>query len=252
MASSVVTTLIFLWIFQRRGLLNYLLTQLQRYAPVMLAFLLAAAAVQLLQVMIEKIRGRDCRWLDEPLMLISLLAGAVSTVVLVISGLVQPLAIEAVDIVWLQTRSMVLGFIPRPLFAIMIQNTFTTIPTLMLLFLAGLQDVPRSLYEAAEMDGAGPLQRFRNITIPAIQPVLFLVVTLGLIGTLQMFDQVAIFGDAVPLESVITLAYFVYNRMFPGAQLPEVGLASAAAIFLALFTLLMVLVQRFFIKSEVE
>ena len=62
--------------------------------------------------------------------------------------------------------------------------------------------------------------------------------------------QVAIFGDAVPLQSVITLAYFVYNRMFPGGQLPEVGFASAAAMFLAVLTLIVVLVQRVFIPSE--
>lgn len=74
--------------------------------------------------------------------------------------------------------------------------------------------------------------------------------TLGLIGTLQMFDQVAIFGNTVPLELVITLAYFVYDRMFPGAQLPEVGFASAAAMFLAVLTLIVVLVQRVFIPSE--
>ena len=120
----------------------------------------------------------------------------------------------------------------------------------MLMFLAALQDVPKSHYEAASIDGATPVQQFFYITVPSVQPVTFLVVTLGLIGTLQMFDQVAIFGDAVPLRSVITLAYFVYNRMFPGAQAPEVGFAAAAAMFLALLTLVVVLIQRRFIRSE--
>lgn len=75
---------------------------------------------------------------------------------------------------------------------------------------------------------------------------------MSLIGTLQMFDQVAIFGNAVPLESVITLAYFTYDRMFPGAMLPEAGLASASALFLATFTLCIVLLQRLFLKSEAQ
>ena len=83
----------------------------------------------------------------------------------------------------------------------MIQNIFTTIPTFMLMFLAALQDVPVSYYEAASLDGATAAQQFRYITVPSVRPVTFLVVTLGLIGTLQMFDQVAIFGNAVPLSS---------------------------------------------------
>ena len=118
------------------------------------------------------------------------------------------------------------------------------------LFLAALQDVPKSQYEAAALDGANRVQQFRWVTIPAVQPVTFLVVTLGLIGTLQVFDQIAILGDAAPFNSRVTLAYFVYDRMFPGGQTPEVGFASASAMFLALFTLLVVLVQRRFIRSE--
>jgi multiple sugar transport system permease protein len=61
---------------------------------------------------------------------------------------------------------------------------------------------------------------------------------------------VAIFGDAAPLRSVVTLAYFVYNRMFPGAQTPEVGFAAAGAMFLALLTLTVVLLQRRLVRTE--
>src|SRR5690606_7107170 len=104
--------------------------------------------------------------------------------------------------------------------------------------------------DVCSSDLASPVQQFLYITIPSVRPVTFLVVTLGLIGTLQMFDQVAIFGNAVPLRSVITLAYFVYNRMFPGAQLPEVGFAAAAAMFLAALTLVIVMIQRLFLRAE--
>ncbi|MFP4484098.1 MAG: carbohydrate ABC transporter permease [Spirochaetaceae bacterium] len=256
-ASSVVITLIFLWMYQRRGLINYIATGVSRWAPVIGVFLGILVLLQIAQVLWERRRGFPARWLDPALFVVSLVGAVIVSVALGVAGIVTPREIAPIDFVWLQTRKAIPArpealAMPIPLIAIMIQNIFTTIPTLMLLFLAGLQDVPKSFYEAASIDGASPAQKFFYITIPSLQPVLFLVLTLGLIGTLQMFDQVAIFGDAAPLRSRITLAYFVYNRMFPGAQLPEVGLASAAAIFLALFTLTVVLIQRVIVPSEVR
>ena len=254
--SSVVITLIFLWMYQRQGLFNYLATQVKVYTPVILVFLGILVVVQLAQVFYERSRGLPAKWLDPALFVVALLVALGGTWLLAFLGVVAPREVSPVDFVWLQTRQEVPAVAPFPLrapvplIAIMIQNVFTTIPTFMLMFLAALQDVPKSQYEASALDGATPVQQFFYITIPAVQPVTFLVVTLGLIGTLQMFDQVAIFGDAVPLRSVITLAYFVYDRMFPGAQLPEVGFASAAAMFLAALTLLIVLLQRRFIRTE--
>ncbi len=128
----------------------------------------------------------------------------------------------------------------------MILNTWTTAPTMMLLFLAGLQDIPSELYEAAAVDGATGFAAFRHITLPGLKHVTYLVVTMGgLIGTLQMFDQVAIIGgDQAPLESVITLAYFVYHNAFPGSAVPRIGAASAAAMVLATFTFILTWIQR--------
>lgn len=262
--SSVVITLIFLWLFQRLGGVNYLLTAVARNAPAIGAFVLITVIAQTLQVWGERRRWRGAAGgskravaaLDPALLVVSLLVAAGATTVLGLLGHLAPRGTEAVAINWLQTRQEVPAGAPfplrapLPLVAIMVQNAFTTIPTFMLMFLAALQDVPRSYYEAAALDGANAAQQFFHITIPSLQPVIFLVVSLGLIGTLQMFDQVAIFGSAVPLQSVITLAYFVYNRMFPGAQLPEVGFASAAAMFLAALTLAIVLLQRTVLRAE--
>ena len=247
--SSVVITLIFLWLFQRTGLINYLVTEFLVYLPLILVFLAVTVVLQLAQVSVERARNLPAAWTDPALLVISLLIALAATVVLGFSGLIAPRDVAPVTFIWLNTQQQV-GFIGVPLVVIMVQNIFTTIPTFMLMFLAALQDVPVSHYEAASLDGATAAQQFRYITVPSVRPVTFLVVTLGLIGTLQMFDQVAIFGNAVPLESVITLAYFVYDRMFPGGQLPEVGFASAAAMFLAVLTLIVVLVQRVFIPSE--
>lgn len=253
--SSVVISLIFLWMFQRRGLFNYLTTQFLSYLPLLATFAGILVLLQIVQVLIERRQGLPASWFDPALLVVSILIAGAATFLLSLAGFIAPRDIPPVDFIWLQTRAQFPNrpdffSTPIPLIAIMIQNTFTTIPTFMLMFLAALQDVPKSYYEAASLDGATPAQQFLHITVPSVQPVTFLVVTLGLIGTLQMFDQVAIFGDSVPLESVITLAYFVYDRMFPGAQLPEVGFASAAAMFLALLTLIVVLIQRRFIPSE--
>ena len=247
--SSVVITVIFLWFFQRRGLFNFLLTELNAALPFIAVFLFITALLQVILVFFERGRGMPARPFELSLLLVSMLIAFVITFILSLTGVLLPGESEVVDIVWLNTRETFFG-IPRPLVAIMIQNIFTTIPTLMLIFLAGLQDVPPPLYEAATIDGADARQKFFYITLPSLRPVLFLVLTLSLIGTLQMFDQVAIFGDAVPLESVITLAYYVYNRMFPGGTLPQVGLASAAALFLALVTISAVLIQRAVVGSE--
>ncbi len=249
--SSVVITVIFLWLFQRKGMFNFIISRIRDLAPVMVLFLGIVVVVHVLLVIMEKRRGMPVKPLELPLLLVGILVAVMTITLLNVFGFIPQPTVGDVDIVWLNTHKTFLG-IPRPLWAIIIQNVFTTIPTLMLIFLAGLQSVPPALYEAARIDGAGGVMQFRCITIPSLRPVLFLVLTLSLIGTLQMFDQVAIYGDAVPLQSVITLAYYVYNRMFPGGTLPQVGLASAAAMFLAILTIAAVLLQRLLVKSEVD
>lgn len=250
-ASSVVITLIFLWLFQRKGFLNYGIAVVRAYLPAITMFLVVFICVQVVLVLYDKFKKYPVTLLDPVFLLTSLMVALVATILATITGILQPNALIEPEFVWLQTRDRAAG-IPIPLWAIIIQNIFTTIPTLVLIFLAGLQDVPKTLYEAASIDGAGVVRRFFSMTIPAIRPVMFYVVTASLIGTLQMFDQVAIFGSAAPLESIITLGFYVYNRMFPGAQLPEVGLASAAAIFLALLTMTVVMIQKLFLSDSGE
>jgi multiple sugar transport system permease protein len=80
--------------------------------------------------------------------------------------------------------------------------------------------------------------------VPLLAPVTFGVVTLSIVGTLQMFDQVAIMGNAAPIESRITLAYYTYYNTFPPGGSPRIGMASAGAIVLAALTLVIVFLQR--------
>ena len=242
-ASSVAITTIFIWLMNRRGTVNWFLTAIGRYWPFIITGLALIVLVQCLQVFWERRQGLPARVLDPALFGISLLIGVVGAVILGRLGVVQPYPMAEAAIPWLTTRQTFLG-IPYPLLSIMMLNIWTTTPTFMILFLAGLQDVPQELYEVAEMDGATPWQKLLHVTVPALRPVLFLVITLGLIGTIQMFDQVAIMAGTAPLESTITLSYYVYWNMFGAGTLPKVGMASGAALVLAALTLFVVFIQR--------
>jgi multiple sugar transport system permease protein len=187
--------------------------------------------------------------LGDPLFLIMSLVVAAAVTFVLLLGQMLPRYNEAFLVSWLNTQQRIL-FLPQTLASVALMNIFTTVPTLMLLFLAGLQSIPRSLYEAAELDGATAFQQFRDITVPAVAPVTFAVVTLGIIGTLQMFDQVAILGDAAPLQSRVTLAFYIYANAFPEGAAPRVGVSSAAAILLGVLTIILVYIQRRFGISD--
>lgn len=113
---------------------------------------------------------------------------------------------------------------------IMIQNIWSTAGFFMIIFLAGLQDIPESLYEAARVDGATPWQQFRYITLPMLRPTTFYVVTMGLIGCFQIFDQVYVMTDGGPLKATMTTAYLLYKEAFVNFNM---GYACAVAFVLA-------------------
>jgi multiple sugar transport system permease protein len=239
--SSAAITLIAIWIFQKTGYLNTFIGWFSANLPVIAAFLGIFVLAQAIQVGLERLRKLPVAYTDPALATISLVAAIAVTWLLTTLGLVVPGKNLPPDFTWLTNPDRFLG-IPIPLWSIILLNTFTTVPSLMLIFLAGLQDIPKSVYEAASIDGATPLQQFFRVTVPMLRPVTFYVVTLSLIGTLQMFDQVALMGDAAPLDSIIVLAYYVYDNALKGSG--QVGLASAAAIMLALLTFCIVFLQR--------
>jgi multiple sugar transport system permease protein len=136
--------------------------------------------------------------------------------------------------------------------AIMFQNIFTTIPTFMLMFLAALQDVPSSLYEAAAIDGATGRQAFWKITVPMLRPAILLVVVLGTIGTLQIFDQVKILTGGGPLGTTLTPVYLVYREAIGTQGEIQMGYASAMAFILAIIIFVFTFVQRRVIERGTE
>lgn len=135
------------------------------------------------------------------------------------------------------------------LLAIMIMNTWTTIGTMMLIFVAALQDVPISVYEAAAIDGASAWQTFRKITLPLLRPTTFFVVTLGLIGTFQVFDQVYVMSAGGPAKTTLTIAYLVYREGFRNSAM---GVGATIAIVLFFIIYIVTMIQRRITEGKQE
>lgn len=133
--------------------------------------------------------------------------------------------------------------------SIMIMNIWSTAPFFMVIYLAALQDIPQSLYEAARIDGANAIDRFFNITLPLLRPVTLFAIVVGIIGTFQLFDQSYIFsgGSGGPNNSTLTLVLLIYQYAFKNL---EMGYASALALILALVILTATLIQRRFFQPE--
>ena len=125
--------------------------------------------------------------------------------------------------------------------AIMFMNIWATAATLMLIFLAALQDIPGPIYEAANLDGAGPVRQFFQITVPLMRPAIFLVVVLGTIGCFQLFDQVKIATNGGPNESTLTVTYLLWREGFRDLNM---GYASALGVILFVVIFTVTLVQR--------
>ena len=106
---------------------------------------------------------------------------------------------------------------------------FTTSGTFMLLLLAALQNIDDSINEAAELDGASEWRKFRHITVPMIRPTIFTIVTLGLIGTWQIFDQIYVGTKGSPLNTTLTPAFLSFNASF---NANEWGVGAALAFIL--------------------
>lgn len=134
-------------------------------------------------------------------------------------------------------------------YVIMGMNIFTTSGTLMLIFLAGLQDISPTIYEAAQIDGANGLQTFFYITIPMLRPVIFFVVTVGVIGCFQVFDQIFVMTAGGPLDSTTTITYLIYKWAFRDTTI-KMGQASALAVILTLIILGVTLIQRRIIEGS--
>ena len=111
-----------------------------------------------------------------------------------------------------------------------------------LILLAGLQAIPADVYEAAEMDAATPWRRFSRITLPLLMPNLVVVLVLGMIRAVQVFDEVFVLTGGGPGSATTFIVQYIYQTGFAEA-IHQYGLAAAASLVLALSLLLLTLVQ---------
>ncbi|MFI9559528.1 carbohydrate ABC transporter permease [Nonomuraea endophytica] len=110
----------------------------------------------------------------------------------------------------------------------------------MVLFLAALQGVPRQLYEAAQLDGAGAWARFTRITVPQISPTILLTSIITVVGSLQVFAQIAVLTQGGPGMSTTVLVYYLYQQAF---QFRHLGYGATLSVLLFLIVAALTLLQ---------
>jgi multiple sugar transport system permease protein len=200
-SSSVVISIIFLWMYSARGFVNFVLRELGFPTP------------------------RPV-WLANPRGVIELAVGKVG-----IDGLPT----------WLEGPSVAM-------LSIMMLNVWTTTGTIMVIFLAGLQNLPGDVYEAAALDGASKKRQFYDITIPLLKPIIGFAVTIGIIGTFQVFDQIWVMSGGGPQKTTTTMAYLIYVEGFEQGR--GLGYACAIAVILLALIMTLYLIQRRFTELD--
>jgi multiple sugar transport system permease protein len=123
--------------------------------------------------------------------------------------------------------------------ALIVMNLWTAGGS-MIIWLAGLQSIPRQLYEAASIDGAGAWRRFWHVTVPMLSPYILFNLIMGVIGTLQIFTEAYIMTEGGPVDSTLFYAYYLFKQAF---QFFRMGYASALAWILFVVVLGLTLLQ---------
>jgi multiple sugar transport system permease protein len=126
------------------------------------------------------------------------------------------------------------------MYGIILTTVWWTVGYNTVLFLAGLQDIPSELYEAARIDGAGSVGLFRHITLPLLAPTTFVVLMLTIINSFQVFDQVYVMTSGGPGTSTLTLVQYVYTVAF---QFRKMGYGASIASLLFAILILFALIQ---------
>ena len=109
----------------------------------------------------------------------------------------------------------------------------------MVIFLAGLQNIPQDLYHAATIDGAGVWKRFRHITLPNLSPTTFFVLVITLINAFQVFEQTYVLTRGGPANSTLTMSYYIYQNAFQYFQMGKAA-ALSYVLFAAIFVVTLV------------
>jgi multiple sugar transport system permease protein len=140
---------------------------------------------------------------------------------------------------WLQSTTWAMP-------SLIVMAAWRNLGTLMVIFLAGLQTIPRDLQEAAMVDGAGPWRRFRSVTLPLLRPTLLLGAVLTGVGYLQFFEEPFVMTKGGPLDHTLSTAFFTYRQFGFG----NYGYAAAASYLLFLAIVVLTLVQFRLLRSR--
>ena len=138
--------------------------------------------------------------------------------------------------------------------AIMIMSIWAGIGYNMILFLAGLQTIPTTVYEAADIDGASAWEKFRHITLPLLKPTMVFVVIIGFIASFQVFERIYImteseFGIGGVLDSALTVVAYLYDMGFRKFQ---IGYAAALGYIVFAVVFVITIINIKFVKTKVE
>lgn len=155
------------------------------------------------------------------------------------------IALKPVD--WLMSPAWTLP-------AIMIMSIWAGIGYNMILFLAGLQTIPTTVYEAADIDGANMWDKFWHITLPLLKPTMVFVIIMGFIASFQVFERIYImteteFGIGGVLDSALTVVAYLYDMGFRKFQM---GYASALGYIVFIVIFVVTVINLKFVKSKVE
>jgi multiple sugar transport system permease protein len=141
---------------------------------------------------------------------------------------------------WLTDPSLAMG-------SIAIMATWKNVGLYIVLFLAGLQTVPQYLYESADLEGASSWQKFRYITLPMINPTMFMVVILSTIGGFSLFIEPYVMTGGGPLNSTLSSVLYIYKE---GFFYYHMGYASTLGFFFAGIILLVIFFQKRYVERE--
>lgn len=133
--------------------------------------------------------------------------------------------------------------------AVMLMSVWQGLGYDMVILLAGLQNIPRHVVEAAEIDGASPWQRFRLVSLPLLTPSLFFVLIVSIIHSFQVAAQVIVLTGGGPLERTLVLVYYLYQQGFASFRM---GYAAAIACVLLLTIVVLTLAQWKIAEKRVE
>jgi ABC-type sugar transport system permease subunit len=132
--------------------------------------------------------------------------------------------------------------------SIALMATWKNVGLYIVLFLVGLQTVPMQYYEAADIEGANKWQKFFRITLPMINPTIFMVVILSTIGGFSLFIEPYIMTGGGPLNSTISAVLYIYKQ---GFFYYHMGYSATLGLFFALIILLVVVIQKKFVERDV-